>query len=143
MAESYEKLSFVSESCLDDQTYFVFRNEEGKFRLIEASDYRSYRLTPGLILMARVREKGCAGNEIMELMHPYYKEGIAYFFVVVRVGSVTYNDRQIHFIVIKDEFENEFKIRAVADNNMLSPGEIIQCKLTEQKKGKLHFSMVY
>ena len=141
MKECLEKLFFVKESDLDGRDYYVFQNEEGKLRIAKATDYRSYKLSPGNSLLARIQGKGCAGQEIIELLHPYYREESVYSFVVVRSGSFILNDERITFIVIKDNAGNEFKTRNTTQQTFKS-GEIIQCKLTGQRNGKLKFSII-
>lgn len=138
MDESLEKLSFIRESKFEDQDFFVFRNAEGKFRLIEADNYRSYKLSPGVTLTACIRGKGCAGNEIIELMHPRYENDHVYPFQIRRTANLTSNDQFIRMGIIQDQSGDEFRIR-LPEEGEYTPGDIIHCRLTGQKKGRLNF----
>lgn len=141
MDERLEDLVFVRESCLEDQDYYVFRNTKGKLRFIQADNYRSFPLSPGIFLKGRFLEKGCAGNEIVELIHPYYHEKEIYRFVVVRSASVVFNEDQIFFVIVKDDAGNEFKIRNICRKEF-NPGQEVRCLCMGQRKGMLSFSIM-
>ena len=138
--ERIQKLVFEKSVSFDGASHFIFRTEEGERRIFEATGYESFRLQPGLSLFARTRKKGCAGEEITELMHPAYMLGVTYPFRIVRTGSFRFNNEEIHFVVVSDDDGDEYKIKVAAKQDLL-PGDPVNCCLKEQTKGKLKFSI--
>lgn len=136
-----EELIFVKEALFEDKPFLLFKNRNGEFRVVEAESYSSYNLKPGTKLIARVRKKGCAGQEISELMHPKYKEGLCYPFIVKKSGHFQLDGTTVYFIVVADEEGNEYRIR-VENSKLFIPGESVNCTLREQTQGRLNFSVI-
>ena len=138
--ERIKKLVFEKVVNFDASPHFVFRTESGERRIFEATGYESFRLQPGASLLARTRKKGCAGEKITELMHPLYTLGKNYPFSVVRLGNFQFNDETFEFVVVADEQGDEYKIR-IDNTETYFPGEMVLCRLEEQTKGRLKFSI--
>ena len=68
MDEHFEDLIFYKEASLEDKLFYLFRNSNNEYRVVEAKDYQSFQLKPGMAVRARVRKRGCAGQEISELI---------------------------------------------------------------------------
>ena len=136
-----EELKFVKESELEGKAFFVFKNTNDEYRVVEAESYRSFSLHPGTTVLARVRKKGCAGEEISELLHPDYTEGGEYLFKIVRTGSVSWGKGKLHFVAVADDRGTEYKI-TTDDPARFVPGDSVKCHLIEQVQGRLKFSIV-
>ena len=138
--ERIKKLFFEKVVDFDGKSHFVFRTERGEHRILEVTGYEFFRLKPGDSLQARTRKKGCAGEEITELMHPVYVLRETYPFRIVRTSSFRFNNEEIHFVVVSDAYGDEYKIKLAA-NQYLLPGDMATCCLKEQTKGRLKFSI--
>jgi hypothetical protein len=139
--ESVEVLIFQRESLLDEVRVLIFRDKDGRQRYIEAEPYHSFRLQPGQPVNARVREKGCAGNKIQEILDPFYKDGNVYSFVALRRVAVTQDGKVLNLLEIQDWQGRVFMIRV--ENGLLpETGEPLRCKLVSQQKGRLHFQLI-
>lgn len=136
--ERIQKLVFEKVVDFDGKPYFVFHAKDGNRRVLEATGYESFRLQPGASLFARTRKKGCAGEEITELMHPFYVLGEVYLFKVIRSGSFQLNGETVRFIVVVDTAGDEYKIRT-SDTKTYSVGDPVYCRLGEETKGRLKF----
>jgi hypothetical protein len=139
--ESVEVLIFQRESQLDDTHVLIFRDKDGRQRYIEAASYHSLRLQPGQPVNARVREKGCAGNKIDEILDPFYEEGKVYRFVALRRVAVRQDGKVLSLLEIQDWQGRVFMIR-VANGLLPETGEPLRCKLVSQQKGRLHFQFI-
>ncbi len=64
--EFIEVLTLIKESSFENKSFYIFTNEKGDFRSLE-SDKFDTPLTPGVVIKAKMRKKGCANREIMEL----------------------------------------------------------------------------
>jgi len=138
MDEKYEDLIFLKQSSFEGKAFLVFQSEANDFRVCEQGNYHSFNLLPGVKIKARVREKGCAGNEITELLHPHYIENKVYPFEIVRCGSLNTGGDFVHFLVVVSEIGEEFRI-PVDDSTCWTVGEIVFCRLVSQRHGKLFF----
>lgn len=139
--EREDWLRFVKESAVDGQSYFIFINDQGDYRLIEADDYLNYPLVEGKRIKEKVRKKGCAGEEITELMHPFFKTGETYPMQVARTGKLNFNGREISFAAVVDQFGVEY-ILELNSNHVLTDGCQVNCCLEEQRCGHLSFQLV-
>jgi hypothetical protein len=140
MDEHFENLTFYKEANLEDKLFYLFRNSENEYRVIEARDYQSFYLKPGMTIRARVRKRGCAGQEISELIHPIYTEGKEYLFKIVRTGSLVYNNEKMHFLAVLDALGTEYKVK-VGDSSKFAIGKMVKCRLEDQTQGRLKFSI--
>ena len=138
MEERFEELTFYKEASIDGKPFFLFRNPANEYRIVEAQNYSSVHLQPGMTLRARVRKKGCAGQEISELVHPQYEEGKIYLFHIIRTGSVTFNNETMSFLVAKDALGTEYKIK-VENAAPFTSGDVVRCRLADQTNGRLRF----
>ena len=141
MDERIKELVFVKEVNFNDRLHYLFLTERGERKIVEATCYQSFHLQPGTALLARVRRKGSTGEEITELLHPFYVQGKTYTFKVVHTGSFTFNNESIQFLVVAGQCGDEYKIR-IPDCSCYYTGGIVRCRLNEQVKGKLNFSIV-
>jgi hypothetical protein len=141
MDERIEELTFFKEASVDDKLYYLFQTTKGEYRLVEAKAYQSFHLKPGMTVNARVRKKGCAGEEISELLHPTYTQSREYFFRIERTGSLLLNNDRIHFLVVADAAGNEYKIR-VNDASVYVNNDVVKCRLEDQTDGRLRFIVV-
>ncbi|MTK53247.1 hypothetical protein [Paludibacter sp.] len=64
--ESTEILTLIKISSFENTPFYIFMNEEGEFRSLEANK-SALMLEPGAIVKASIRKKGCAGREITAL----------------------------------------------------------------------------
>ncbi len=135
-----EPLVFVKEHCFENDTFFILQDSDGVKRTIDGNPYKSFRFKPGMVVNAVVRNRGCAGEEITELLHPEYQTGSSYIMSVVWVKSLQINDITTHLVVVSDKYNNHFRIK-VGDNSNFTPDQNIHCTLKEQKKGKLIFNV--
>ena len=140
LKERIKKLTFEKVVDFDGKQHFVFQTEDGNRRVLEATGYESFRLQPGASLLARTRKRGCAGEEITELMHPFYVLGEVYPFKVTRSGSFQLNGETVRFVVVADAIGDEYKIR-ISGAKTYSSGDSVLCRLDEQTKGRLKFSI--
>jgi len=138
--ERIKKLVFEKVVDFDGKQHFLFQTEDGDRRVLEATGYESFRLQPGASLLARTRKRGCAGEEITELMHPFYVLGETYPFKVTRSGSFQLDGETIRFVVVAGATGDEYKIRTFGDP-AYSKGDSVLCRLDEQTKGRLKFSI--
>jgi hypothetical protein len=138
MEERFEELTFFKEASVDGKPFFLFRNPANEYRIVEAQNYRSFNLLPGMTVRARVRKKGCAGQEISELIHTQYEEGKVYLFRIVRAGSVTFNNEAMHFLAVEDALGTEYKVK-VENSASFSSGDVVKCRLEDQTNGRLRF----
>ncbi len=70
MDERIEELIFCREASIEDKSFFLFKNTKGEYRVVEAKAYESFRFQPGMVVTAKLRKKGCTGEEICELTRP-------------------------------------------------------------------------
>lgn len=138
MEERFEELTFFKEASVDGKPFFLFRNPANEYRIVEAQNYRSFNLLPGMTVRARVRKKGCAGQEISELIHTQYEEGKVYLFRIVRAGSVTFNNETMHFLAVQDALGTEYKIKTDNSREFIA-GDVVKCRLEDQTNGRLRF----
>ena len=87
-----------------------------------------------------MRRRGCAGEQITELLHPEYKTGSSYLLGVIDLKTLIVNDEEIHFIIITDEKGNQYRIRVDDISNYMGK-QRVWCILAEQNKGKLIFKI--
>jgi hypothetical protein len=138
MEERFEELTFYKEASMDGKPFFLFRNPANEYRIVEARNYPSLQLKPGMTVRARIRKKGCAGQEISELLHSQYEEGKVYLFRIVRAGSVTFNNEAMHFLAVEDALGAEYKVK-VENSVSFSSGDVVKCRLEDQTNGRLRF----
>jgi len=139
--EREDWLRFVKEAEVDGRSFFILKNEADELRVVEADEYRHYRLVEGQRLRARVRKRGCAGEEITELMHPVYHEGDLYPMTVVRCGKLNFGGQELPFAAVLDPFGDEYILER-NPNQTLSLGSRVNCCLVEQRRGRLSFQLV-
>lgn len=139
--EREDWLRFVKEAEVDGRSFFILKNEADELRVVEAAEYQHYRLLEGQRLRARVRKKGCAGEEITELMHPVYQEGEWYPMTVVRCGKLSFGGKELAFAAVLDQFGDEY-ILEYGLNQALTTGSRVNCCLVEQRRGRLSFQLV-
>lgn len=138
MDERIEELTFFKKSYFEGIYYYIFLDDKGRNRIVESEAYQAFHFEPGMKVNARVRKKGCAGEEISELLHPDYKEEKEYAFLVIRRDSLSFKDETIRFIEISDSVGNKYKVR-VDDNMKYKAGSIVKCRLKSQSDGRLLF----
>lgn len=141
MDEKCEHLTFVKSSQFEGKTFLVFLSDNHEFRVCEQWDYLAFQPIPGTKIKARIQQKGCAGNEITELLHPFYDENKSYPFVVKRCGAVGTGVEMIQFVVVASNHGDEFRI-PVENKDAWNPGQMVNCLLTGQKQGKLFFKIL-
>lgn len=141
MEERTEELIFCKEASVDNCTFYLFRTTNGEHRLVDASSYKAFNLKSGMTVSARMRKKGCAGEEITELNHPVYAQGKEYFFHIVKTGSLPFNNETIHFVVVGDGTGKEYRIR-VEEGAPCQVGQLVKCRLEDQTDGRLRFTVV-
>ncbi len=140
MKEKTEQLYFIKTVELDSDSFYLFRDSKGVKRWIEIGNYTSFNLKPGMQIQAITNEKGCAGEAITNLIHPYYREKQEYQFTIVRIGSFCINNENTKFIVISDQMQTEYKITVPFDNRY-HIGDSIRCRLLKQHRGHLQFEV--
>ena len=140
-AEREDWLRFIKEGEVDGKAFFVFLNDKGEHRLIEAEAYRHFPLVEGQRLKARVRKKGCAGEEITELAHPFFKVGETYPMTVARFGELDFEGRRLPFVAVVDGYGTEHLIGR-SENRPLISGSRVSCRLAGQSRGRLSFHLI-
>ncbi len=135
-----EQLLFVKEDCLDDNILFILEDKKGVRRMMIGNSYKSFCFKPGMIVQVVMRRRGCAGEQITELLHPVYKTGSSYLFKILDLKMLNMNDSVIHFLIVTDEYDNTYriKVRRISD---YKGKDHIWCTLKEQNKGKLIFEI--
>lgn len=136
-----EELTFIKRCEIEPDLFLLFKDINGEFRVVEEGNYKSFNLKQGEIVHGLVRSRGCAGQEITELFHPYYKTGEIYTFSVLRQSSIRLNEQAIHILVIQNNSGDEFKLK-LEEDYVFCKGSQVQCKLVEQRKGRLIFNLV-
>jgi hypothetical protein len=140
MKETTEELFLVKEGELNNTQYFIFKNSKDELRVIEKRAYQSFNLKPGMTLQGRIRRKGCAGEEITELLHPKYIIGETYSLIISRTGTISIDNTVMHFIEVRDNNWIKYTIK-VNDSGLYKMGSIVQCILKEQNQGRLVFTV--
>jgi hypothetical protein len=135
-----EQLVFIKEHRMGDDLIYVLQDSCGQKRLVDGKPYKQFRLQPGMPVVAIVRGRDCAGEEIAELQHPVFKIGCLYEMTIVEAKKIQINDVSTCLVIVEDGDENTYRIK-VDDLSKYCNQQKVWCKLIEQKKGKLIFTI--
>lgn len=124
---------------LEQTNFLILKNNNGEVRLLKESVYSAFNLKPGMKVNSVIRSRGCAGQEITELLHPVYRNGESYLFTIISFSGISLNDDIMQVVTMLGSDGILYKTR-VSNRYVLIEGEKIVCKLIDQNKGRLNFS---
>jgi hypothetical protein len=90
----------------DDLDYYVLEDPNGTRHFIEAGLYSRYNIKTGEQIHCRIDKINCTGRVFLEPLHPYYKEGRLYDFLLL---SHQRKDGKNH-LVIEDIYHNKIEM---------------------------------
>jgi len=124
---------YVKAAVLEDgKQYIILEDVYGMRHFLESQPYSGYKLEQNSKVICTVQKKNCTGRFYIEPLHPVYKPGEIYSFII---DSILKEDESLQLTLI-DCFKNKI-ILEVDNHNVdsLKPGIEIKALVKELKKG--------
>lgn len=119
--------------------YWVLQDPSGYKVLMPSQYYLLYGFQQGQTIHCRVDKINCNGKMFLEPMHPVYREGSVYEFVVVESGQRTnLLGKNEYFCLVKDALGVIREVRTPFVRDL--PGSI-RCRIMKIKKGRLYLDL--
>lgn len=106
----------------EEGDFFLVRHSSGRRLLIPEKYYLNYNITPGSTIDCKVDKVSCTGKVYLEPIHPYYKEGRVYPFLVIESVSSNFQEDDSYQIIVEDVFKN--KIEVIVSHEIYSKSTI-------------------
>lgn len=121
-----------------EDDYYVLEDPNGYKILLTKSYYEGYGFRTGETIDCRVDKINCNGKVFLEPMHPFYREGEAYFFDFVCKDKLkNILNKEEHFFIVRDRLGKDWKVRIHDKKVWDNPPKQIKCLLVRIKKGQL------
>lgn len=122
--------------------YFVMMDPNGYKILMPAGFYQNYGLEAGKTVSCRVDKINCNGRMYLEPMHPHYREGQTYSFLIHCKGQrENILGRDEWYFMVNDIYGQKWKVRTYSKSLWEKPPGELKCLVKRIKKGKLFLAI--
>ncbi|HBX50262.1 MAG TPA: hypothetical protein DEH02_04230 [Bacteroidales bacterium] len=130
---------YIKDININDEEFMIIESPRKNKYLVPLKYYIPYRFEKGQKIKGWVDQINCSGRIFIEPFHPNYNVNQVYNFDVIRIEAS--NDAPTErFIVVKDVFGNEVKVKNISFSDNAIP-TTIACRVDKIKKGKIYLSI--
>jgi len=125
----------------DSSDNLILAGPDNKKYLLPLIYYNGYDLNAKKEIVCKVDKINCSGKVFLEPLHPFYKEGDSFSFIVESFTSVVNKDYPESVVFsVRDILDNLINIPVGLINPTTKMGSEVKLKVERISKGKIYFS---